>query len=435
MSKYLKSLITACLVVCMTVCLGIFAAACTKNPDSGNGGDDNDFTYPSSINVTVLLDDGTPASGVSVQLCTVSDDGTADSANCKLPRATNDQGVASTNVKESDGFKFEVHILNIPETYYYYSYVDANGNPYAAGTGARIDVRESANVTVKLAIVSVTDKISEGSNTVKLAAITDTLKVKADIESAGWYKLAATNAFLLSGTGFALTNDNNEVNIYLKPNDELTFSFTDENELVFTLGLTAHEADGTAAKPLPALLGSQYVIPLEANKTVYITNNTINGKVVSALDVSGTNFKANYESTDYTEAFTLKAPTSTVPQTFSVGTADGAAGVVTLYFGEHVDKTLGSENNPYIAELGVAVTVEYDGGEPVWVSFTASEEGNYTFSYSADSCIMAGNGEFDLVESDNAGSFSVTLTANQVVKFNVSSKSWDPASLSITITK
>ena len=144
MSKYLKRLITACLVVCMTACIGILAAAC-------NDGDD--FTYPDSINVTVLLDDGTAATGVSVQICTVNDDGTADGAKCKLPKATNAQGVASVAVTESDGYKFEVHITSIPAAYANYKYVDADGTPYAEGAGARIDVTKSNAITVKLAIV------------------------------------------------------------------------------------------------------------------------------------------------------------------------------------------------------------------------------------------------------------------------------------------
>ncbi|MDE7168375.1 MAG: hypothetical protein K2O28_05975 [Clostridia bacterium] len=434
MSKYLKSLITACLVICMTVCLGIFAAACTGGSEGGDGGE---TTLPTSVSVTVLLDDGTPAVGVSVQICTVSDDGTANTANCKLPKATDAQGVATIDIAKTDGNNFEVHVLSIPDTYAYYSYVDANGTPYAEGTGARVDITKSAKVTVKLAVVSITDKLSEGTNIVKLDAITDTLTVKANIESAGWYKVTSyTNAFLLSGTGFNLTNDNNEVNLYLNPNDELTFSFveTEEPELLFTVGLAAHEADGTEDKPLPAVIGSQYVISLAAEGTVYITNDTVNSRAAAALDVTGNNFYVVYgEEIYYNEAFTLNAPETDgdklVPETIEVSTAEGDAGVVTLYFAEHVDG--GDTSDLPALTLDKSVTISgADFFTAVTYTLTIEEDGAYLFdteiaeadiiintflengAASMDNALEATNGAYTLT----AGTYYVSFYNNGPVK-------------------
>ena len=48
MSKLLKSILVASLVACMTVCLGLFAAACNNTPEDT----DKYFT------VTVVLPDG-----------------------------------------------------------------------------------------------------------------------------------------------------------------------------------------------------------------------------------------------------------------------------------------------------------------------------------------------------------------------------------------
>ncbi len=141
MSKYLKSLLIAGLVVCMTVCLGIFAAACNNNDDGDKGGDD---TFPSSVSVTVMLDKTTPAS-VMVQLCAVEDNG--ELGLCLSPVATNKQGVATIDIDKENGKQYEIHLLGVPDGY---TYVDGLGAEYPEGSGLRIDVTKNASVTITL---------------------------------------------------------------------------------------------------------------------------------------------------------------------------------------------------------------------------------------------------------------------------------------------
>ena len=138
MSKHLKSLIIACLVACMTVCLGIFAAACTNNDDEGK--------LPESVSVTVMLDETTPAVGVTVQLCATGANGL-----CLEEKKTNEQGVATISIPENLGKDYEVHILKLDTVYDgAYQYVDDDGNPYEKGKGIQIDVTKNSTPKITL---------------------------------------------------------------------------------------------------------------------------------------------------------------------------------------------------------------------------------------------------------------------------------------------
>ena len=128
MSKYFKNLVVACLVVCMTVCLGVFATACTESD--------------SSVSITVKLDDNTPVKDVEVQLCT-----TGEPYVCLDSVFTNAQGVATFELDEANGKSYEVHILSgIPTGY---KYADSNGTAYTEG-GMQINVSESSSYTITL---------------------------------------------------------------------------------------------------------------------------------------------------------------------------------------------------------------------------------------------------------------------------------------------
>ncbi len=139
MSKYLKGLIIACLAVCMSVCLGIFAAACTD----GNG----EGAFPSSVSITVKLDDDTPVKDVWVGICAVKDDGTL--GLCLTQVATNAQGVVTFALDENNGKNYEVHLsaASLPSGYIY---ADANGEAYGAEEGIRIDVTKTPSLTITL---------------------------------------------------------------------------------------------------------------------------------------------------------------------------------------------------------------------------------------------------------------------------------------------
>ena len=219
----------------------------------------------------------------------------------------------------------------------------------------------------------------------------------------------------------------------------MTFNFvdSDEAELVFTVGLTAIDADGTAAKPLPAVIGSQYVISLAADATVYITNDTINARGAAALDVSGTNFKASYGEYNYSKSFMIDAPyydatNKLVPQTIEVGTADGAEGIVTLYFNEHTPA--GSEEDPIILELDQTVTHSTTMFDGYHVEFTAATAGTYKFTFSEDTFVSDPSYVY-LDGDDMYTEFELELTAGAKVHLVLCTFEADSGDRSVTVTQ
>lgn len=442
MSKHLKTFIVALLTVCTAVCLGIFAAAC--NHDKPDDGDD----FPTSVSITIKLPDNTPAQGIWVQLCVVAADNTLGA--CLEPVETNAQGVAtvSNGIDKANGKMYEVHLTGVPTEY---QYVDASGTPYEKGKGAHVDITNPSSLTITLKAAPLPDPeitLKAGNNSIELtknAPIDVTINLSAtDANASGYYRITATDMFNLSGTGLNVANTNDVV-LHLTNGDKLSLSLADDAGIDYpyslNIGLIAL-ADGSLQTPLTADVGSMFVLNLEANQKVYISNDAfspLSGHV--ALDVDGTNFKASYKHVDYTEKFTLDAPVyeeeTLVEEIFSVGTTDGKAGVVTLKFTEHVDVgNSGTEDNPYIAELNVALNIECDGANDSWAKFTATEAGTYTIAYSADAYIAdGGTGKFESQGSGSSGSFEVKLNANEDLNLAISTYSWSAGTVTITITK
>lgn len=433
MSKHLKTFIVALLTVCTAVCLGIFAAAC--NHDKPDDGDD----FPTSVSITIKLPDNTPAQGIWVQLCVVAADNTLGA--CLEPVETNAQGVATVTkgIEKEYGKIYEVHLTGVPTEY---QYVDANGTPYEKTKGKHVDITDTSTLTITLKAAPAPDPeitLKTGNNSLDLtksAPIDVTINLGQDANAAGYYRITATDMFNLSGTGLNVTNTNDVV-LHLTNGDKLSLSLADDTDIDYpyslNIGLIAL-ADGSQSAPLKADIGSTFVLNLKANQTLYISNDAyspLSGRV--AMDVDGTKFKANYGHVDYTEKFTVDAE-----GVFSVGTADGTAGTVTLKFIEHEDVgNEGTEDNPYVAQLNVALEVEYDGENSSWVEFTATEAGTYTISYSADAYITdGGNNKFENVASETAGSVdNVVFAANETLKFTVETNSMSAGTITITITK
>lgn len=431
MSKHLKAFIVALLTVCMTACLGIFAAACDNKPDD---------EFPTSISITVKLPDNTPAQGIWVQLCVVGADNTLGA--CLEPVETNAQGVATVTkgIEKEYGKIYEVHLTGVPTEY---QYVDANGTPYEKTTGKHVDITDTSTLTITLKAAPAPDPeitLKEGNNSLEFkqnAPVEVTIDLGKDTKAAGYYSIKAAEAFNLTGTGLNVPNTY-AVGVYLKNGDKLSLSLADGASATYpctlNVGLIALD-DGSSEKPLAADAGSTFVLNLETGKTVYISNVAMSmmNRVPVAVDVDGTNFKANYGHVNYTEKFTVDAEA-----VFSVGTADGTAGTVTLKFTEHEDVgNEGTEDNPYVAQLNVALEVEYDGENSSWVEFTATEAGTYTISYSADAYITdGGNNKFENVASETAGSVdNVVFAANETLKFTVETNSMSAGTITITITK
>lgn len=149
MSKYLKSFVTACLVICMAVCLGIFAAAC-NNEETGSG---NYFT------VTVKLPDDSPVSGVKGSICTL--DGSLQTC-IETEVTTDSDGVAKFNLTTedydiSDSTIFLIKLHDLPDGYIY---ADDDGIEYnySKGEGREFDSKVTGkSVTIKLTAKALPD--------------------------------------------------------------------------------------------------------------------------------------------------------------------------------------------------------------------------------------------------------------------------------------
>lgn len=152
MSKYLKSFVTACLVICMAVCLGIFAAAC-NNEETGSG---NYFT------VTVKLPDDSPVSGVKGSICTL--DGSLQTC-IETEVTTDSDGVAKFNLTTedydiSDSTIFLIKLHDLPDGYIY---ADDDGIEYnySKGEGREFDSKVTGkSVTIKLTAKALPDSIA-----------------------------------------------------------------------------------------------------------------------------------------------------------------------------------------------------------------------------------------------------------------------------------
>lgn len=109
-------------LACLTMCLAIFAiafAACTDN-SGNNGGDNGGDTLPEgAYQITVTYEDGSPVTGVYVQLCTY--DANGELISCLLPVAVDDNGVAvfssENGVVENTAYHIEVEPNSMPDGY------------------------------------------------------------------------------------------------------------------------------------------------------------------------------------------------------------------------------------------------------------------------------------------------------------------------------
>ncbi|MDE6667938.1 MAG: hypothetical protein K2K38_06290 [Clostridia bacterium] len=449
MSKYLKSLIAVCLIACMTVCLSLFAAACKND------------SFPSSVSITVMCDEDTPAVDVTVQICTVPEDG--DAGMCLDTIKTNAQGVATFELDEANGKNYEVHLYNIPKGY---QYVDETGAPYA-NAGKKIDVTESSSVTITLSKVESKTVIKEGATNLTIESAKQTLDLTVDIKTSGWYDFSISEPFNITVNGVEL-EDVLGVVLYLNNNDKLSVTFNINDETIEfplannSIGLTLL-GTGTTADPVKVTADSAMVLNLTAGQTICVANDYVkkNGGF-TALDVTGTNFKVSYkDDTNITEKFKFDASTGSltepVYEKFTVGTANGETGVVTLNFAEYEEPVTppvvggdlegkGTESDPFIAPLNKKVEFDCPAAAPgfdgISVKFVAPEAGTYRITYSEDCYIIPGNEEYDFVEvfegCDNPGSegyVDVTLTEGYELMLNFSTFSYAANTLSATITK
>lgn len=410
----------------MTLCLCLFAAACSDDNDDDNGKVDK-----SRFKVTVLLPDNSPAVGVSVGICSM--DGTHK--QCLQPVSTDSNGVASIDISDyGDTTEYLVHVSNLPDGY---AYVDENGTPYNPDdqmAGARVKVSNGYSYTVKLKATTQSPTIS-----VELANTSATQEVEPAISIAGFYELVSVTPFTVAGEGYSLTDGYYSVTMYLEPGDTLKIGTTG-NSRRFTIALVAAEATGaTAETAFSTASNSAFVLKLNANQAVHFVNpETVNNREGSVLIIDGTNYKSSTDS----NVLGLGVK-------FTVSTADEKAGTAIVIF--HTPST------------GTTVTVgeskQFDillvnnGGKMTWVgdsqegriSFSANTSGTYrvtvTSSYENDmiSILKAEYYNEDLVvhsldpkSSDTAGksysaTFDIEVDAGATLNVNVSFTNTDSA--------
>ncbi len=102
MNKYLKTLTVITVLIMIIACMGTLVA-CTDNSDDGSdkGNQAEEYVFK----FTVLDADGNAVSGVYVKLC--------QSTNCKLPKATDANGVVMFTVDDfvSAEEVYDIHVL------------------------------------------------------------------------------------------------------------------------------------------------------------------------------------------------------------------------------------------------------------------------------------------------------------------------------------
>lgn len=135
--KRFKILLTTCLVVCVA------AIACVLGACTGDNKDDNKEPV-TSVTVTVLLADNTPAVGVRVNLCAIGENGL-----CLGPELTGSDGKVTLDSKAITTNEIKIQVKNVPEGYIY---ADANGNEYGEFEGLHIpNTQDSVTITLKAA--------------------------------------------------------------------------------------------------------------------------------------------------------------------------------------------------------------------------------------------------------------------------------------------
>lgn len=379
MSKHLKSLIIACLVACMTVCLGIFAAACTD-------GDDDKF--PESVSVTVLLEDGTPAVGVTVQLCATGANGL-----CLEEKKTNEQGVATIEIPDDLGKDYEVHILKLDTVYNgEYQYVDTNGTPYATGKGIQIDVTKNSTPTITL-------KSTVGTEAKPLALTLDTTAQFC----IGW--------LVEEPDMTAPLDDNGNRPTVLKWNREKYYSsLTVTTEGTYKITVTTSLDNETIDEPTVSTPHDT----LDTDVYSFPTSNTSNGNAYSfnydllagktyKIVLSGLDDYKTVANGAKSISYSIKVEAVEDTNTDNIELSIGANNIPALVYGAPVTCTFNGTAN---ATYTIAVTLE--AGD--WsVDNQILMDKSTTVTANADGLVsfVLGYEGFD----DDSGNFTLTLTA------------------------
>lgn len=366
MKKYLKNLLILCLTCCLAACLGIFAA-CTDT-DDGNTDDGNNDIPSGYFQVTVLLADGTPAAGVTVNMC---DPAGTENGVCVVGR-TDSNGIAQSNVSGLAGDIVEIHLFVIPEGY---AYVDEDGNEFDSESGLQFNVSVK-KATITLAVAE--DEGDDGDNeegdttTVTVETVNDTLTVGTvynfDITLVSISDKRGDTSYLAWNKALYLSFNVENAGYY-----KITFTSSFENEQAMTYIYAWTGEVGTSGTVIPGYPDEDdnSIFYIETGATDYTYILTFPQQAVATAGYDS-DFSAgdtihysvlieetNYESTEATGTLILGETTVSAgtyvytPEedgsyTVSVSSADAAMG----------DEEAWLVNNVPVSDVSYTVTVE-----------------------------------------------------------------------------
>lgn len=380
MKKILKNLVTAMLVVCSVVCLGLFAAACVEPEPSV---DTDKYT------VTVKLPDGSPAAGVHVQLCCLD----GSTLSC-LDQNTESNGEAVFDISSfADTTGYSIHLPGLSAEY---SFADANGTPYG-DDGLKVYVKDGYSVTINLVAATPVEQVpADITLNVVLPTAGSTSKQTPAIEKDGLYELSSETEFTVSGTGYTLNDVDGYKKVYLdlKKGDSFDIGSIDTTR---TLSLTLKYCvnDGSSADKAFTVTGAcTVVLNLAANEVF----NVKTAESTSKFAVNGANFKAAYENADHVNGVTLDGN-----KTASL-TATDASKLVVFEVSEQAENAKAIKVKPVDGAFKYTTFISQSG----WYKINSSVED--------DGFAMSGNGFSYTEKTHNA---LIYLNNNETLTFYV----------------
>ncbi len=383
MNKVLKGLMAACLAVCAIVCV-CFAAACQPQEE---------LPKHETYTVKVLLEDGSPALNVRVQMCANN-----GRPGCAQPIEVDDKGVAEVNLKsyfDNGSTSFNVHLLDIPEGYLY---VDEDGNPYSEdpidNDGKEVKIADGYSTTITLVKAPETQKKTFLRVNVRLSVTNPTHSMTFDddpesdyyIPGNGLYEFkAADSRFTLKSQRYGTVSCGNSSLVYLEVGDTVEIGTADL--MKFTLFIILEEIPtGEQDSPFNASNYDAAFIKAEANSTYHFFNpeKINNGMSNTSVQINGKNFTATVDGHNTTSKFV-----AVVGKGFTVKATDSA---------NYVQLSFTRPNSSHAVEVGEASTFEIplvntaiDGnaqlewvtGENFNITFRTTQAGYYKVALSS----------------------------------------------------
>lgn len=373
MKKTLKTLILGCLLLCMTACLGLFAAACNNGEPEDT---DKNFT------VTVMKDAETPAEGVTVTM------GTSEKTLTGVNTDAN--GKAVIDYSTLSGAKAKIFLSNLPEKYLY---ANASGTTYAEGQGDEVTLStKSHTITLKkdttVAVTGVTMDsaslvLATGATTILTATVAPETATNKTLTWESSNKSVATVETTFEGCVVTGVAEGTSTITATANNGE-------KAECVVTVKTAGSAADVAILVNFKGGTEANVTANVEAGKTVYyyFPNYAMGMNPAKEWEITceNANAKITYKETDYVaEADKVTVPVKESGEIkFAVTTVDGTAATIEFKIAEPVKEIVS-----HTVVVGTAKDIEVE-----W------EDNGY--SYVTDT-------EFNF-HVETAGTYKITVT-------------------------